>query len=175
MAPPTLTQSPDPVLDLHVPIHAPFPGLALDLVPDHVPDHVLVPTLHTLEGAEVVAAVIVLDPVHHHTIGLEHALLPIEGVMEEERVEALIDLVLGHQFIGLTVLARNHSQLLRLKTANSEEDTERFPHMMPKLTMAERLIKATPTKGKGIESGRESTESGMRSISKITRAHKVVR
>lgn len=55
------------------------------------------------------------------------------------------------------------------------EGTERFLHMMPKLTMAECLIKAILMKGNGIASGRESTESGMRSISRITRGHKVVR
>lgn len=84
MAHPTLTQSPDPVLDLHVLIHAPYHDLALDRVPVLVPDPVLVPTLHTPEEAEVVAAVIVLDHAHPHTIAPEHALLPIEGGMEEE-------------------------------------------------------------------------------------------
>lgn len=84
MARPTLTQSPGPALDLHVPIHAPYPDLALDHDPDLVHDHVLVPTLRTLEEAEVVAAVIVLDPAHLHTIGPEHALLPIEGEKQEE-------------------------------------------------------------------------------------------
>lgn len=82
VAPPTLTQSLDLVLDLHVPIHA------LDLALDHVPalahDRVPVPTLHTLEEAEVVAAVIALDPAHLHTIVRERALLPTERATEEE-------------------------------------------------------------------------------------------
>lgn len=84
MAHPTLTQSPDPVLDLHVLIHAPYHDLALDHVLALVHDPVLVPTLRTPEEAEVVAAVIDLDPAHLLTIVLEHALLPIEGGMEEE-------------------------------------------------------------------------------------------
>lgn len=56
-----------------------------------------------------------------------------------------------------------------------EDDTERFLHMMPKLTMAGLLIKAIPLKGKDIESGKGNTESGMKSILKITRGPKVVR
>lgn len=56
-----------------------------------------------------------------------------------------------------------------------QEGTERSLHMTQKLTMAEWLIKAIPMKGKGIESGRENTESGMRSILRIMRGLKVVR
>lgn len=84
VAHPTLTQSPDPVLDLHVPIHALYPDLALGR--DHALDldPVLVRTLRTLEEAEVVVAVIVLDPAHLHTTVLAHALLPIEGGMVQE-------------------------------------------------------------------------------------------
>lgn len=80
----TLTQSPDLVLDLHVPIHALYHDLALDHVPALVHDLVLVPTRHTPEEVEVVAAVIVLDLAHLHTIVPEHAHLLIEGGMEEE-------------------------------------------------------------------------------------------
>lgn len=80
----TLTQSPDPVLDPHVPIHAPYRDLAPDRVLALVHGPVLVPTLRTPEEAEVVAAVIDLDPAHLRTIVLEHALLPTEGGTEEE-------------------------------------------------------------------------------------------
>lgn len=113
VAHPTLTQNPDPVLDLHAPIRALYQDLALDHVPALVHDLVLVPTLHTPEEAEVAAAVIVLDPAHLHTIVLDHALLPIEGGMEEDWVEASIDLARGHQSIEPTVRARNCLQHLR--------------------------------------------------------------
>lgn len=80
VAHPTLTQSPGLVLDLRVPIHAPSHVRARD----HGLDHDRVPTPHTLEEAEVVATAIVPDPAHLCTIDPEHALLLIEGGMEQE-------------------------------------------------------------------------------------------